>query len=183
MYLLVPLALRPKILLGGLRIGLEEADGAADNERWPSEIPLANDKLLLSSCLPVSKGRICNNGVCWNVAAEAVKADVKDADKLPVAEVKGPLQLLLIAAAGVEHAATDEVDAADDDVVKAKGVDDEDEEVIEIVFVEGFVEVVLAAVVADVVKHWATELPFKASMFYRFCFIYFFEKTSTQHKI
>lgn len=183
MYLLVPLALRPKILLGGLRIGLEEADGAADNERWPSEIPLANDKLLLSSCLPVSKGKICNNGVCWNVAAEAVKADVKDADKLPVAEVKGPLQLLLIAAAGVEHAATDEVDADDDDVVKAKGVDDEDEEVIEIVFVEGFVEVVLAAVVADVVKHWATELPFKASMFYRFCFIYIFWKTSTQHKI
>uniref|UniRef100_A0A1A9ZKC7 Uncharacterized protein n=1 Tax=Glossina pallidipes TaxID=7398 RepID=A0A1A9ZKC7_GLOPL len=97
LYLLVPLALRPKILPGGLSIGLEEAEGAADNERWPSDIPLANDKLLLSSCFPVSSGKTCKSGVGKgrldddeDVAQTA--AVVKD-DKLPLA---GKLLVLLM---------------------------------------------------------------------------------------
>lgn len=54
MYLHVPFALRPKILPCGLRIGLEEADGAPECERCPSDRPLAKDRLLTSSCLSSS---------------------------------------------------------------------------------------------------------------------------------
>lgn len=99
-------------------------------------MPLAKDKLLLSSCLPVSKGRICKSGVCCcgNEAAAAVRFVAR----LP--------QLLLIVA-GVEHA---EADSDEDDVVvKANGVDNDDIEAAEEVAVEAFV-VVLADVV---VKH------------------------------
>lgn len=50
----MPFAFRPKILPCGLRIGLDEAEGAPDSERCPSERPLAKDRLLTSSCLSSS---------------------------------------------------------------------------------------------------------------------------------
>lgn len=126
------MALRPNILPGGLRIGLEEADGAADKERWPSDKPLAKDKLLLSSCLAwlVSKGKICNKGVWWGwewwcgwwgceaAKTAAAAADVTDDDKLTET---GKLLVLLIEAGEaltVEQAAV--VAAAAAEVTKDK---------------------------------------------------------------
>lgn len=62
----MPFILRPYILAVGLSSGLEEAEGAAEMDRWPSERPLATDRLLLSSCLPLtSSGVACvKSGAC-----------------------------------------------------------------------------------------------------------------------